>query len=109
MVWWWSILLYGSYRFSIPTWVQCQAQLIYGDYRSEYTSLFAPQEGEQNTKKQIKDIETRQAFLPLIQLFGNCWPILTQPKVVHSDISKANQLRCAKMKTFVVIFIPRPS
>ena len=68
---WWSILLYGSYRFGIPTWVQCQAQLIYGDYRSEYTSLFAPRKEEQNTKKKSKNIETMQAGSPLIQLlFG---------------------------------------
>ena len=58
---WWSILLYGSYRFGIPTWVQCQAQLIYGDYRSEYTSLIAPRKEKQNTKNKSKNIETRQA------------------------------------------------
>ena len=66
---WWSILFNGSYRFGIPTWVQCQAQLIYGDYRSEYTSLFAPRKEEQNTNNKFKNIEIRQAFSLLIQLF----------------------------------------
>ena len=38
LVWFGGPFFYGPDQWGIPTWVGCQAGLIYGDYRSTHTS-----------------------------------------------------------------------